>query len=187
MIKNLLLVIITSISTLPIFSQAAGWSAYMMPGEVHKQLGVYAVSNEWNVKFSIWTAEGITPESFDLKAGIRTLMDGRFLEIRYLGEVSGLKYDAIHQLGYNNSTNLFSHVEFSSFGTGFTVIEGIWNTATKVATLKGQTISPEDKKLILLRETIKFIGPDQIVFEMYETREGQKEFKTLEYILDKKK
>lgn len=185
--KKITIASLLFICSLSSYSQASGWAAYMMPGDVHKQLGAYAVANEWNVKFSVWTAADVTPESFDFKANIRTLMDGRFLEIHYLGEIMGMKYDALHQLGYNNSTNIFTHVEFSSFGTGFTILEGTWNSATKVATLKGQTISTEDKKVILLRETIKFIGPDQIVFEMYETRDGQKEFKTLEFILDKRK
>jgi|GEM_PF-4728262 len=174
------------ISSLSSFAQD-GWAAYMMPGEVHKQLAVYAVPNDWNVRMSVWSADGVIPESFDLKGNIRMVMDGRFLEIRYTGEIMGMKYEALTHLGYNNLTKIFSHVDFSTFGTGFGIMEGTWNEFQKVASLKGETQSPEDNKVIALRETIKFIGPDEIIFEMYDTREGQKEFKSLEFILSKKK
>lgn len=185
--KKLFILLFFGVGSVSLYAQAQGWDAYMMPGDVHKQLRTYAVANEWNVRMSVWPAADVTPESFDLKANIRSLMDGRFIEIRYLGEIMNMKYDGVSQLGYNNVTAVFTHIDFNSFGTGFTVLEGSWNMATKVATLKGETVSPSDKKVIQLRETIKFIGFDQIVFEMYETREGQREYKALEYILDKRK
>jgi hypothetical protein len=186
MIKNLLVIFLFLASTFSSFSQD-GWAAYMMSGAVHKQLSAYAVPNDWIVKMSVWSANGVTPESFDLKGNIRTLMDGRFLEIYYTGEIAGMKYEALTHLGYNNLTKTFTHIDFNTFGTGFGIMEGTWNGFQKVASLKGQTQSPEDKKIITLRETIKFIGPDEIIFEVYDTREGQNEFKSLEYILSKRK
>ena len=186
MTKTLLVIFSVLISSLTSFAQD-GWAAYMMPGEVHKQLAAYAVPNDWNVRMSVWSADGVIPESFDLKGNIRTVMDGRFLEIRYTGEIMGMKYEALTHLGYNNLTKTFTHVDFNTFGTGFSIMEGTWNGFQKVASLKGQIQSPEDKKVIALRETIKFIGPDEIIFEMYDTRESQKEFKSLEFILSKRK
>lgn len=160
-----------------------GWASYMMPGPVHQQWANYV--GAYRVSMSTWTTRGVTPETFDMQAVISMVMDNRFLQIEYHGEIMSMRYEAVSLLAYNKLSNKCTHVEYSTFGTGFMSYEGIWDELSKVAQLTGSTLSPEDKKIIGLRETIKFIGPDQVIFEVYDTREGMKEFKSLEIILDR--
>lgn len=183
--KRFLLFFLFAFGCVAANAQADGWSAYMMPGFVHKQLAPYV--GAWKVRMSVWSAAQAQPESFDLDAAIEPLMDGRFFQVHIYGSIMGMNYDSREQLGHNNLDGTFTHISFSSFGTAFTILQGKWNEATKVATLAGETLSPEDKKKIALREVIKFIGLDQIVFEYYDTREGQKEFMSMEMVLERKK
>lgn len=166
-------------------AQAEGWSSYMKPGPVHRQLAVYR--GAWKARMTVWPAAGAQAESFDLEAVIEPLMDGRFFQVHIFGSIMGMNYDAYEQLGYNNLDGTFTHISLNTFGTAFGVTQGKWNEATKVASLKGETLNPEDKKKIELREIIKFIGRDQIVFEYYDTREGQKEFMSMELMLERKR
>lgn len=184
--KKAIAIFLLSAACLCAQAQSEGWAAYMMPGIVHKQLSSY-VGPLWRAKLTLWVAAEAQPESFDLQASIEPLMDGRFFRIRCLGEIRGMRYEALDELGFDNITQTFTHIAYSTFGTSFTVTEGTWNDARKTAALKGRTIGPEDKNWTGLRETVKFIDREEIIFELYELREGQKEFKSAELLLYKKK
>lgn len=183
--KRLLVIGLLFLAPCLMYAQANGWSSYMMPGPVHKQLAAY--TGAWKVRMTVWPAAEAQPESFDLDAAIEPMMDKRFFQVHIFGNIMGMTYDSREQLGYNNLDGTFTHISFSTFGTAFGIMQGKWSEASKVANLTGETLSPEDKKKIVLREVIKFIGFDQIVFEYYDTREGQKEFMSMELMLERKK
>ena len=70
------------------------------PGEPHKQLA--SLAGSWTTKTKEWMEPGKPPTESAGSAEMKTLLDGRFLQQEFTGEMMGHPYSGIGTTGYDN-------------------------------------------------------------------------------------
>ena len=172
------------ISTTTNAQKADPWTEYMTPNEIHKLLGDYI--GEFNMEISMWMTEGQAPEIINVSSKHKMILGNRFLEMTQTGNMMGMEYSSVSNIGYNTINKLFSLTTLTNMGTGTLYLTGSWNNKNKIATLKGQTTNPLDNKIIMVRQKISFINKDNLLIENFDTYQGQKEKKSIQYKLVRK-
>ncbi len=183
--KQILLVLTCFIiSTTTNAQKADPWTEYMTPNEIHKMLGEYI--GEFSMEISMWMTEGKAPEINNVSSTHKMILGNRFLEMTQTGNMMGMEYSSVSNIGYNTINKLFSLTTLTNMGTGTLYLKGSWNNKNKTAILKGQITNPVDNKIIMVRQKITFINKDNLLIENFDTYQGQKEKKSIQYKLVRK-
>jgi Protein of unknown function (DUF1579) len=184
--KKIVLILITLIMSTNINAQEIDpWTKYMTPSDVHKILGEFV--GEFNMEISMWMTEGKSPEIINVNSTHKMILGNRFLEMAQIGNMMGMDYQSVSTIGYNTINKSFSLTTLTNMGTGTLHLNGSLDEKKKIANLKGTITNPMDGKSISVRQQISFIDKDNLLIENFDTNEGQKEKKSIQYKLVRKK
>ncbi len=186
--KTIVYLVFTSLlSFMPLHAQkdslADPWTRYMTPGEVHEFLSDY--KGNWQQTSHFWMAAGQKPQTFLISASAEMLLGGRFLQIKQNGLLAGMPYEGTLLLGFNTTSEEFTCVQTSNFGTGSLVLSGRWTEPFKSIEMHGEMKNPETQVAVKVRQKIIFSDKDHFRIENYDRQDGSAEFKSAEYIFSR--
>jgi Protein of unknown function (DUF1579) len=190
--KKIVLTICTVLFTVICFNVSAqsetemkAWMEYMTPGDVHKMLA--KSDGEWNEEISMWMAPGAPPQKSNATCVNKMILGGRYQSSTHTGSFSGMPFEGISTVAYDNAKKKFITTWIDNMGTGIMVMEGSWDEKTKTLHTKGKQTDPMSGKDMDVRETFQIIDDNTQKIEMFMTNAGAKEFKSMEILLTRKK
>src|SRR6476620_9712398 len=98
------------------------WQKLGTPGEPHKQLENLAGS--WTTKTKEWMEPGKPPMESTGSAEMKMLLDGRFLQQEYSGQMMGQAFSGLEIIGYDNLRKRYITTWMSTMGTSIFIMEG---------------------------------------------------------------
>ncbi len=160
----------------------AQWEAMNAPGEHQEHLqqfvGTFAVKN------TMWMAPGAEPVVSSGLATNRMILEGRYLEGEYQGEMEGRPFTGWGLTGYDNMAQKYVNVWADSMSTGVMLSEGHCDKNGKVFTYGGEMdMGPMGKQTYRIVLTI--LDKDMHKFEWFDLTTGE-EVKTMEMVYTRK-
>jgi hypothetical protein len=153
------------------------------PGEPHKQLT--SLAGSWTTTSKQWMEPGKPPTESTGSVEMKTLLDGRFLQQEFTGNMMGQPYSGIGITGYDNLRKRYVTVWIDSMGTGVFFMDGTAGPDGKTITLKGG--HPEPTGGVMKHRALwKFPDANTQTFEMYGTHGKGKEMKMMEITYTRK-
>jgi hypothetical protein len=153
------------------------------PGEPHKQLA--SLAGSWTTTTKEWMEPGKPPMESTGSVEMKTLLDGRFLQQEFHGNMMGQPYNGIGTTGYDNLRKRYVSTWMDSMGTGIFTMEGTGSPDGKTITLKGQHAELGGGQMSH-RAIWKLVDSNTQTFEMYGTHKGGKEMKMMEITYTRK-
>ncbi len=158
------------------------WADYMTPGESHQMLA--KANGKWDAEISFY----YNPDSPSVNKTMcesKMILGGRYQQSTYTGNIDGMPFEGINTLAYDNARKIYISTWVDNMGTGIMYMEGTYDAATKIMSLKGKATDVVSGKDIAVREVFKMVDDTTQTMEMFETRDG-KEMKTMSILLKKK-
>lgn len=150
------------------------------PGPAHKALEHYV--GDWKAEVKCWMEPGGAPDVSQGTARVSWIMNGRFLEEDFRGEIMGKPFRGRTVIGYDNVKRTFQCSWISDMQTSMFTTEGDGENGNKVITLKGTASCPmQERGDIPMKVVLRELGPDRHSLEMFDETEGE-EFKTMEIL-----
>ncbi len=112
------------------------WQKLATPGEPHKLLASRVGS--WSTKSRHWMELDKPPMEFAGFCERKMILDGRFLQDEFSGEMMGSPFKGIGVIGYDNQSKKYVSIWMDSMSTGIYFLEG-------TASQDGRTISLESR------------------------------------------
>ena len=153
------------------------WTDYMTPGDMHKVLA--AANGKWAEDITMWMAPGQPPIKSTSTSEYKMVLGGRYQQANITGSFSGMPFEAMSLIGYDNMKKVFISSWIDNMGTGILNSEGPYDAATNTITLIGTEVDPMSGKEMKLRETIRMVNNNSMIMEMYTITDG-KEMKSME-------
>lgn len=136
------------------------------PGPAHKALD--ALVGNWKAEVKCWMEPGGAPHVSQASAKANWVLNGRFLEEEFHGEMMGKPFTGRTLMGYDNIKQTFNTVWVSDMQTSIFTSEGKGENGNKVITLEGKANCPATgRKDIPMKTVYRVISPDRHVFEMF--------------------
>jgi hypothetical protein len=155
------------------------------PGPEHKFLE--PLVGTWNAKVKMWTDPTQAPQVSDGLLVRKSILGGRFIQEDFDGTLMDKPFQGIGTIGYDRGKKKFVTTWIDSAMTGTLVCKGDYDESTKTWTFKHQDTCPLTGKPVQVRETLRIVGPDEEQLEMYRQLGDEKEMKTMEITLTRKK
>ncbi|MET0517138.1 MAG: DUF1579 domain-containing protein [Nitrospiraceae bacterium] len=153
------------------------------PGEQHKQLA--SLAGSWTTKTKEWMEPGKPPTESAGSVEMKTVLDGRFLQQEFTGEMMGHPYSGMGITGYDNLRKRYVSTWIDTMGTGVFVMEGTAGADSKTITLKGQHAELGGGHMSH-RAVWKIVDSNTQIFDMYGSHDGGKETKMMEITYTRK-
>ncbi len=153
------------------------------PGAPHKLLA--NLSGSWTTKTKAWMSPDNPPMEGTGTCEQKMILDGRYLQQEYSGEMMGSPFTGINLIGYDNHTKKYVSTWIDSMSTGIYYFEG-------KASVDGRTITQESSYDDPVRgpavwRSVTRIGDDKTLkYEMYLTSKGGKKEKMMEMTVTRK-
>ncbi|MFP5438805.1 MAG: DUF1579 domain-containing protein [Bacteroidia bacterium] len=160
------------------------WKEYATPGDMHKLLE--AENGKWDVTMTFWQSPGAKPQTDTSVAEAKMVMGGRYQEITYKGKMMGMDWEGKNTVAYNNKSKEFTSTFIDNSGTGMMVATGPYDAATKTTTMKGAVPDMMTGKTINFREVYTIVDDNTRKLEIFDTKEGQAEYKSMEILMKRK-
>jgi hypothetical protein len=136
------------------------------PGPAHKALE--ALVGNWKAEVKCWSEPGGAPDVSHGTAKAAWILNGRFLEEEFHGEMMGKPFTGRSLMGYDNFKQTFNTVWVSDTQTSMFTSEGKGDNGNKVITLEGKGNCPATgRKDIPMKTVFRVLMPDKHVFEMF--------------------
>lgn len=153
------------------------------PGEPHKQFA--SLVGSWSTKTKEWMEPGKLPTESTGSVEMKMLLDGRFLQQEFTGEMMGRPYSGIGISAYDNLRKRYVSTWIDTMGTGIFSMEGTASADGKTITLKGQHAELGGGQMTH-RAVWKIVDGNTQTFDMYGTHHGGKEMKMMEITYTRK-
>jgi hypothetical protein len=154
------------------------------PGPAHKALD--ALVGNWKTEVKCWGEPGGAPNVSQGTAKTSWILNGRFLEEEFHGDMMGKPFTGRSLMGYDNVKQTFNTVWVSDMQTGMFTSEGKGENGNKVITLEGKSNCPATgRKDIPMKTVFRVISQDKHVFEMFDGSRGENA-KTMEITYTRK-
>jgi hypothetical protein len=153
------------------------------PGEPHKLFATLAGS--WTTKTKSWMEPGKPPTESTGSAEMKMLLDGRFLQQEFTGEMMGQPFSGVGVNAYDNLRKRYVTAWIDTMGTGIFQMEGTASADGKTITLKGQHAELGGGHMTH-RAVWKIVDSNTQTFDMYGTHQGGKEMKMMEIAYTRK-
>jgi hypothetical protein len=153
------------------------------PGEPHKQLA--SLAGSWTTQTKEWMEPGKPPSESTGSVEMKMLLDGRFLQQEFNGNMMGQPFSGIGITGYDNLRKRYISNWIDTMGTGIFSMEGTASADGKTITLKGQHAEPGGGQMTH-RAVWKIVDSNTQTFDMYGTHKGGKEMKVMEILYTRK-
>ncbi|RJX27093.1 MAG: DUF1579 domain-containing protein [Desulfurivibrio sp.] len=154
-----------------------------IPGVPHRLLA--SLAGSWNTRSRAWMGPEQPPLESVGACEQTMLLDGRYLQQVYTGEMMGETFTGINLLAYDNHTGKYASVWFDSMSTGLYYFEGS-------ASEDGRTITQEcsyDDPVrgpMTWRSVTRIVDDNTMEYEMFLTPRGGKEEKASEMTLTRR-
>ena len=142
-----------------------------MPGEPHKQLA--ALAGSWTTQAKSMDVPNKPPMESAGTAEMKMLLDGRFLQQEFTGEMMGQPFSGIGIDGYDNLRKKYVTTWIDTMGTGIFSMEGTASADGKTITLKGQHAEAGGGHMTH-RAVWKILDHNTHTFVMYGAHAGEK-------------
>ena len=116
---------------------------------------------------------------------MKMVLDGRFLQQEFSGDMMGHPYSGIGISGYDNLRKRYVSTWIDTMGTGVFVMDGTGSADGKTITLKGQHAELGGGQMSH-RAIWKLVDANTQIFEMYGTHGHGKEMKMMEITYTRK-
>src|SRR3954469_975300 len=137
------------------------------PGPAHKALD--ALVGNWKAEVKCWHDATGQPQLSQGKAKASWILNGRFLEERFEGEMMGKPFHGLSLMGYDNTKQTFNTVWMSDMQTSIFVSEGKGENGDKLITLEGRANCPATgRRAVHMKTVCRIISSDKHLFEMYD-------------------
>jgi hypothetical protein len=157
------------------------------PSEPHKQFANLVGS--WTTTTKEWMEPGKPPTESTGSVEMKMLLDGRFLQQEFAGNMMGQPYSGIGISGYDNLRKRYVSTWIDSMGTGIFMMEGTASPDGKTITLKGQHAELGGGQMSH-RAVWKIVDANTQTFEMYGShghgKDHGKEMKMMEIVYTRK-
>jgi hypothetical protein len=157
----------------------AKWKEMNAKGPEHKKFA--KMVGTWDTETRIWMAPGVEPTVDKGTAKFRLILDGRYVEQTFKSAMMGEPFEGLAIDGYDRVKQKYVSIWMDNTSTGIFLMEGTADETGKVFTYEGTMDDPmtgeKDKPY---KSIAREINDDKVVFEMYETRPGVGEVKTME-------
>lgn len=153
------------------------------PGEPHKQLA--SLAGSWTTKTKEWMEPGKPPTEAAGSVEMKMLLDGRFLQQDFTGEMMGRPYTGMGITGYDNLHKKYVSIWLDTMGTAPFMMEGTGSADGKTITLKGQHAEPGGGHMTH-RAVWKIVDDNTQTFDMWGNHGGGKEMKVMEIVYTRK-
>lgn len=141
------------------------------PGPAHKALD--ALAGSWKAEVKCWHDPNGASQVSQATAKARWILDGRFLEEEFNGEMMGKPFTGRSLIGYDNTKQRYNMIWISDVQTSMFVTEGQGDEGNKVITLEGKVTCPvTGQRDIPMRSVYRILSPDKHIFEMYDGGKG---------------
>jgi hypothetical protein len=142
------------------------------PGPGHQALDHFV--GNWKGEVKCWLEPNSPPTVSQATAKVSWVMNGRFLEEDFRGEMLGKPFHGRSVTGYDNVTQTFRSVWISDMQTSMFTTEGKGENGNKVITLEGTSSCPmRGRGDIPMKIVLSVLGPDKHTFEMYDESQGE--------------
>lgn len=158
-------------------TKAANMMAYGTPGPKHKMMASW--DGNWTATIKFWMKPDLPPDSMVSKTVNKMINNGLIQQSTHTGSWAGMPFNGVSQTGYDNHREIFWSTWYDNFGSGLMYMEGTWDEAGKIISMKGKLTDPETKEQIDVRETMKIVDDNTQVMEQY-LSPGGKEMKSME-------
>jgi hypothetical protein len=182
--------VLAALCTLPLWSDegsdkgGGGMPETMMPGPENQALAKLAGKYEVAGKF--WMQPGAPEIQSKGTAEMSSILDGRFVQQTYSGELMEMKYTGLGILGYDRVIKKYTQHWADNMSTNATFLYGTSKDGGKTIEFKGKMSEPESGGEVETRWVHTTKSDDQFTFEMY-TGPADKEHKVMELTYTRRK
>ena len=157
---------------------AKAWEAYATPSKAHEMLA--KDKGTWDAEMTFWMPESLEPMKATTVATYKMILDGKYQEGIFKGDVWGMSFEGRGMTAYDNASKEFITTWIDNMGTGLMVSYGQYDEANKTLTFKGSMVDPVSGKEKIVKEIITYIDENTQKMEMFEIDTNGKEFKNME-------
>jgi hypothetical protein len=154
----------------------AAYMKYANPGPEHEFLK--SMAGSWKAVTKSWMGPG-EPQVSEGTATRTMILGGRYLKDEFKSTFMDKPFEGFGVTGYDLFKKEFVGTWSDTFGTGILMSRGKIDASGKVMTMTGSYDDPVTGEKKTMKEVTKILGPDQHVFEIWETQ-GGKEVKSME-------
>ena len=154
------------------------------PGAPHKRLA--SLAGSWTTKTRAWMEPDKPPMEGTGICEQKMLLDGRYLQQEYTGEMMGSMFTGINVIGYDNYTKKYVSTWIDSMSTGIYCFEGTASANGKTITQKTSYNDPVRGPMVW-RSVVRIVDSNTLKYEMYLTPKRGKEEKMMELTVSRKK
>lgn len=160
------------------------WEKANQPGGEHKALN--PMIGEWDaaVRAAMMAGEPMTESKGSTKN--EWVLDGRFVQSHYSGEMGGRAFTGISYLGYNMTTKKYESTWMDSTGTGIMMMTGDMDPKTHTMTFTGTYDDPMSGGKKNYKSITRFESNDRMIFTMTEVGPDGKDIPALEIVYTRK-
>jgi hypothetical protein len=142
------------------------------PGPAHQALDAFV--GDWKAEVRCWTDPDSPPMESRGSSKVSWIMNGRFLQENFQGEMMGQPFNRRTVIGYDNTRQTFNSVWFDDVHTSMFVSEGKGDNGFKVITLEGKVSCPvTGRKEVPMKAVLNIINRDKHTFEMFDESKGE--------------
>lgn len=153
------------------------------PGEPHKQFA--SLAGSWMTQSKEWMEPGKPPMESTGSVEMKMLLDGRFLQQEFSGNMMGQPYSGVGITAYDNLRKRYVSTWMDTMSTGIFTMEGTASADGKTITLKGNHVEPGGGQMTH-RAVWKLVDNNTQTFDMYGAHHGGKETKMMEIVYTRK-
>lgn len=156
----------------------------MTPGPAHKAMA--EETGTWSNDLNFWPAPGAPAAKMNVTCETKMIMGGLYQDMYYTGTMEGMPFEGRSTLSYNNATGEYTNTWIDNMGTGMMVVKGKAAPGAKSYTLVGEVADPLTGKMIKIRQVYTIVDANTRKLEMFDTKNGEKEYKSMEIIMKRK-
>ena len=140
----------------------------------------------WITKTKAWMEPDKPPMEGTGTCEQKMLLDGRYLQQEYTGEMMGSPFTGINVIGYDNHTKKYVSTWIDSMSTGIYYFEGTASADGKTITQESSYDDPVRGPMVW-RSVTRIVDDNTLEYEMYLTPKGGKEEKMMEMTVTRKR
>jgi hypothetical protein len=154
------------------------------PTGPHKRLA--SLTGSWITKTTAWMDPDSPPMESKGTCKQKMILDGRFLQQEYTGQMMGTTFKGLNLIGYDNHTKKVVSIWIDSMSTAIYYFEGTASRNGKVITQESHYDDPA-RGPMTWRSVSKIVDDQTMTYDMFVTAKGGQEEKMMEMILTRKK
>jgi len=142
------------------------------PGPGHKALEPFV--GNWKAEVKCWMDPDAPAQVSQGTAKASWIMNGRFLQEDFQGEMMGKPFNGRTLLGYDNVKQTYNSVWFSDMQTSLFTTEGKGEKGNSVITLEGESSCPGTGRLdVPMKVVLRVVSPSKRTLEMFDSSRGE--------------